>query len=137
MAYAQWVSITIVNLVKSGIISVQDAYVVWGKFYERDNKDNEIQPSKVNNITVAPGAKATVAATGRSDASSGAEGGFNLHLGGQKICGVYFDCPWGDKSNDLQIRDYNPATSPYHISTSDINRDSGALGNVTLTVMLR
>ncbi|KAM0671003.1 hypothetical protein ACQRIT_001389 [Beauveria bassiana] len=137
MAYAQWVSVTIVNIVNSGIISVQDAYVLWGKFYEGDNKNNEIQPAQVNKTTVASGAQVTVAASGRSDSSSGVEGGFNIHLGGQKICGVYFNCPWGEKTNDFQIRDYDPATSPYHINTSPINRDSGALGNVTVTVLLR
>ncbi|ATY64518.1 Aegerolysin [Cordyceps militaris] len=137
MAYAQWVSVTIVNLVHTGLITVQDAQIIWGKFYEGENKNSEILPEQVNKTTVASGAQASVGAAGRSDSSSGVEGSFSLFLGGQKICGVYFSCPWGDKWNDFQLKDYDAATSPYSITTSPINRDSGALGNVTVTVLSR
>ncbi|TQV91902.1 Aegerolysin [Cordyceps javanica] len=137
MAYAQWVSVTIVNMVSSGAISVKDAQILWGKFYEGENKDNEIQPDQVNKTTVAPGTQVTVGASGRSDAAAGVEGRFNLYIGSQKICGVYFSCPWGNKWNDFRLEDYDPVNSAYSVVHSPINRDSGALGNVTLSVLLR
>ncbi|KAK0645186.1 Asp-hemolysin [Lasiodiplodia hormozganensis] len=133
MAYAQWVIIHIINSFRSGTISIKHAQALWGKFYKDGNKDAEISSAEVSQITIPANGTADVAACGRSDASSGTEGTIDLYEDDTKICTIYWDCPWGSKSNHFEIRDRNSAAG-YMVSNSPYNADSGALGKIDVEV---
>ncbi|KAH7326019.1 aegerolysin type hemolysin [Stachybotrys elegans] len=132
MGYAQWVHVIVQYLTKSGKISVQDSKVMWGKFYKWDNKDNEISGGDVEKETAGEGAEASIASCGRSDASSGTEGVFDLYDGSTKICHVYWNCPWGSKTNTFTVSDIN---NNYMVQHTGASLDSGALGTVTVKVV--
>lgn len=104
-----------------------------GKFHKTGNKDAEISASEINSIVIPPGSSSDVSSCGRSDSPSGTEGTIDLYDGSTKICTVYWNCPWGSKSNDFQIRDRN-SSAGYMVSVGDWNRDSGALGTVEIEV---
>ncbi|KAF2135585.1 uncharacterized protein K452DRAFT_322971 [Aplosporella prunicola CBS 121167] len=133
MAYAQWVAIKIINSFRNGTITLKHAQALWGKFYRDGNKDAEISTDDVEKITIPAGSQATIYACGRSDASSGTEGKIDLYEDNQKICTIYWDCPWGSKTNNFQIQDRN-SNAGYMVSVGDWSRDSGAIGNVDVEV---
>ncbi|KYK58703.1 Aegerolysin [Drechmeria coniospora] len=134
MAYAQWIIVTIVNAIKPGKdIKVKNAELNWGKFWEGHDKDNEISATGVNSIVVAPGTIEMVKSCGRSDASSGTEGRFDLYdSNDKKICQVSWDCPWGSKSNSFDVHVDDSAT--YHVMNSSYIARSGAIGAVHIVI---
>ncbi|KAF1933691.1 Aegerolysin family protein [Didymella exigua CBS 183.55] len=131
MAYAQWVVIHIINSFRQGTISLKNAQAMWGKFYKNGNKDAEIGAGEVNETTVAAGSEADISSCGRSDAASGTEGKVDVFDGDTQVCTIYWNCPWGSKSNDFQIQNRN---NDYGITVGEWNRDSGALGKVDVDV---
>ncbi|KAM4066457.1 aegerolysin domain-containing protein [Hirsutella rhossiliensis] len=133
MAYAQWLTIQIQNLLKKNDIRVQHAVLEWGKFY-KTSKDVEVTTSQIEAVVIAPGSSESVSACGRSDASSGTTGQFDIYEGAAKICTVKWDCPWGSKTNSFNIESYNIITSPYLVSVGNWNRDSGAIGTVPIVI---
>jgi hypothetical protein len=132
MAYAQWVHIIIQNKMASGEITVKQAEALWGKFYKWDNKDDEITAAEVDKQVATRNNNADIAACGRSDAASGTEGSLNLYDGGNKICYVYWNCPWGSKTNEFTI---SSISDSYVVQQSGANLNSGAIGNVTIKVV--
>jgi hypothetical protein len=128
MAYAQWVTIT---LQPRGLsLSVQNAKLEWGKFYSGD-KDNEVSTASINEIVVADGQAAVISSCGRSDASSGTEGSFDLY-DGPTFLGTYaWDCPWGSKTNTST---WTPGNESYISQVTGANLYGGALGNVTIKI---
>jgi hypothetical protein len=102
-----------------------------GKFYEWDNKDHEISPAQVDSLVIAQGDTKEIAACGRSDAASGTEGTVDLYQGGTKVCQLYWNCPWGSKTNTFTVRDTNPS---WIVSATGANTDGGALGTVEVKV---
>ncbi|KAF7158747.1 hypothetical protein CNMCM5623_003911 [Aspergillus felis] len=137
LAYAQWVCVIIENKSKSMTATVGGAYLKWGKFYKDGDKDKEIPPSDVDKIEIPPGQKKRVYSCGRSDASSGTEGGFKLYDGKDKkedkcIGEVYWDCPWGSKTNTFNTTPTHP--DDYNISNGPYNQSGGALGDVDVYV---
>ncbi|KAL2148975.1 hypothetical protein VTH82DRAFT_1661 [Thermothelomyces myriococcoides] len=133
MAYAQWIILQIISRLKNGTISVKNAGLSWGKFYQPPNKDAEIDAGTVNKITIAPKSSAEIGSCGREDASSGTEGQLDLYDGDTKICHVYWDCPWGSKNNTLQVSGVTPG-GDYFVNVGSWNPNSGAIGEVTLEV---
>ncbi|RGP64278.1 aegerolysin family [Fusarium sporotrichioides] len=131
MAYAQWVYILIQNKIASGEISIRNVNLNWGKFYQWDNKDNEISVDAVKQIVIASGKTAGVASCGRSDASSGTEGSFDLYDGDTKICNIYWDCPWGSKTNTFTV---GSVDDDYIVQATGANLNSGAIGTVNVKV---
>ena len=103
-----------------------------GKFYKWDNKDNEISAGEVAKQTAGPGGNIDIASCGRSDASSGTEGSYNIYDGDTKICRVYWNCPWGSKTNTFTVSEQNDG---YMVQATGQNIDSGALGTVTVKVV--
>lgn len=130
MAYAQWIEVKIVS--ENMTLKVKNANLNWGKFYEYGNKDKEISKDDINKIEVASGKSAWICSCGRSDASSGTEGSFELYDGDTKIGKFNWDCPWGKKSNTF---DWNQDASKdiYFTEREGGNKDSGAIGTVTIT----
>ncbi|CCM04547.1 uncharacterized protein FIBRA_06728 [Fibroporia radiculosa] len=130
-AYAQWISMQIKNLLGNASIKIQNADAKWGKFYKDGNKGDELSSGTINGIVIAPNFTSTVAACGRSSASSGTEGTIDLYDGTVRICTLYWNCPWGKKSNKFEKRNVN---SNYLVTIGSWNSDSGAIGNVNIDV---
>lgn len=102
-----------------------------GKWYKDGDKDAEISSADVNKKTAPPGGSFNVNSSGRSDASSGTTGGFDIYDGDTKIAYIHWDCPWGRKQNDFDVDDRNKS---YWIEVGKWNRDSGAIGTVDVEV---
>jgi hypothetical protein len=129
MAYAQWVQIKI--LPANLNVTIKNVVHEWGKFYSGD-KDNEVDPSSINNTSIASGNAYTISACGRSDSPSGTQGSFDLYDDTTHIGTYSWDCPWGSKKNSS---DWHPSADEHYIvQVTGANLDSGALGNVTLKV---
>ncbi|KAG8673810.1 hypothetical protein FPOAC2_07281 [Fusarium poae] len=131
MAYGQWVYIIIQSKIASGEISLKNVSLNWGKFYQWDNKDQEISTDDVQKVVIPSNKSAGVASCGRSDASSGTEGSFDLYDGDNKICNIYWDCPWGSKTNTFTV---GSVDDDYMVQATGANLDSGAIGTVTVKV---
>src|SRR5882724_7685031 len=97
MAYAQWAVFTITTV--GATMTVKSVTLNWGKFYKNGNKDDEVPISDIEGHQIAPGVSYVISTCGRSDASSGTEGSFDLYDGATKVGNYYWDCPWGSKTN--------------------------------------
>jgi hypothetical protein len=126
MAYAQWVTMTIKPNYNATLKNVAHS---WGKFYDGNNKDNEIQPSAIEGHVIKAGDSYIIGACGRSDASSGTEGSFDIYDGDVKVGTLTWDCPWGSKTNSYQ---WTPNDDNYSTQVTGANLDSGALGNMVI-----
>lgn len=85
-------------------------------------------------MTVPPSGSVKVSSCGRSDASSGTTGGFDIYDGNTKIGYVHWDCPWGDKSNSFGVSDRN---KDYPVQVGSWNHYGGAIGTVDIEVEKR
>lgn len=156
-AYAQWVSIEVVNYGPLPI-QVKGVYTLWGKLYingqpERHSpsvlrvltylaystgdKDAEVRPSHFENRIINPNGSLTIAACGRAHSPSGTEGGFNLvNPNGNDaiIRSIYWDCPWGSKTNTWRV---TGSLSGWEVFDRGANLNSGALGNITVETVFR
>lgn len=103
-----------------------------GKFYKWNNKDDEISVGEVEGATIKQGDSYGIASCGRSDASSGCEGSFELFDGDTRVCKIYFDCPWGSKTNTFNVSDIDKR---HMVQFQGGNIDSGALGNVDVKII--
>lgn len=77
------------------------------------------------------GGEMGVASCGRSDSASGTEGYFDVYDGDTHVCHVYWDCPWGSKTNKFQVTD---VSDDYGVTPAGANLDSGAVGTVTIKI---
>ena len=136
MAYAQWVSFTIKAVGFSGVIDFSS--LVWGKFYQWDDKDNEVS---VNGIQFDAGKSYPnlVSSCGRSDSASGTQGYFYICQSGKqptdpdyKVCKLSWDCPWGSKTNSWGASDYD--SDAYVVGISGGSTFGGAIGTLTVVV---
>ncbi|PHH89228.1 hypothetical protein CDD83_6460 [Cordyceps sp. RAO-2017] len=137
MAYAQWIVVAIVNMVQNRDLTVKNAHLYWGKFFDCYSKDNEVSTHEVEGSSAAPFEAKYVGACGRSDSASGTEGSFDVYDDATKICRVYWSCPWGSKDNEFRVEDYNQSTSAYQVTVGPWSRNSGAIGTVVLTIRSR
>ncbi|EKO3566976.1 aegerolysin family protein [Vibrio metschnikovii] len=126
MAYAQWISITIEP--KNYDVTIKNIHSDWGKFYQ-GSKDNEISPEDIDGRVVKAGEKFTISSCGRSDASSGTEGSFDIYRDDTHVGNYYWDCPWGSKTNTSTWTNDN---SNFITQVTGGNLDSGAIGNVSI-----
>jgi hypothetical protein len=130
MAYAQWVSIAIKS--DNCDITIKNAHLAWGKFYQCGDKDREISAESINGKVVSSGSTFTICACGRENSASGTEGSFDLYVGDLHVGSYYWNCPWGSatntstwtKDNGNFLVELDPAG----------NLNSGALGNVGIEV---
>ncbi|CAH2062177.1 unnamed protein product, partial [Iphiclides podalirius] len=77
---------------------IQNAALSWGK-WQQDGQD----VTTVNNIEFNNVQEANFRASGRDNSPSGAEGQFEIHVGGKNVAVVEFDIPfWGE--NHFKIR---------------------------------
>jgi hypothetical protein len=128
MAYAQWVVMTVGAT--GTTLSIKNAQLAWGKFYQYNDKDREVSSDDVNKIQIASGNVAVIASCGREDAASGTEGSFDLYDGEVNVGTYYWDCPWGSKTNTST---WTPSLNENYVTqVTGANLDSGALGNVTI-----
>lgn len=130
MAYAQWIEVKVVS--ENMTLNVKNASLNWGKFFEQGNKDKEISTDDINKISIESGKSAWICSCGRSDASSGTEGSFDLYNGSTKIGHFKWDCPWGKKSNSFNWTQ-EASKDLYSTDREGGNTDAGAIGNVTIT----
>lgn len=130
MAYAQWIEVKVVS--ENMTLKVQHANLNWGKFYKNGDKDTEISSGDIDKITVESGKSTMVCSCGRSGASSGTEGSFELYNGDTKIGKFNWVCPWGKKSNSFSWNQ-EASKDSYYTNRDGGNTDSGAIGNVTIT----
>ena len=129
MAYAQWVSINTASLGFTAVI--KNAVHEWGKFYANGNKDAEIKPDDIDGQSITSGNNYTINACGRSDASAGTEGSFDIYDGNTHVGTYSWDCPWGSKTNTST---WTPGNDGYVGQQTGANLDSGALGNISLKI---
>lgn len=132
MAYAQWIEIKIVS--EGMTLKVKNAGLSWGKFYKQGDKNDEISTDNINKIEVGSGKSAWICSCGRSDASSGTEGQFDLYDGDTKVGNFKWNCPWGKKSNTFSWSQ-DASKDSYYTDQEGGNKDSGAIGTVTITCM--
>ncbi|KAH7909972.1 Asp-hemolysin [Hygrophoropsis aurantiaca] len=124
MGYAQWVVLTLHNSLHEGAITFRNANVSHGKFYTDGDKDHEISAEEINDASMQPGSEYVISACGRSDSPSGTEGTVDVWHGTNKVCTLYWDCPWsGD--NNFEVR-FN---TNYLVIISEWSK-SGALGPI-------
>ena len=128
MAYAQWVSIKIIP--KHTELTVKHVKLDWGKFHAQNDKDKEIDRSKIEGKKATPDNPLVISACGRSNASSGTTGSFQLWDGGTLVATYAWDCPWGSKRNTSTLT--AGPNERYTIQQRGANLDSGALGNVRI-----
>ncbi|KAF7555732.1 hypothetical protein G7Z17_g2011 [Cylindrodendrum hubeiense] len=132
-AEAQWVAFDIKNRMKKNDISVNNAYLSYGKFY-KGSKDREISIQEVDSIVIAPGTIETISSCGREQSPSGTTGNFDLFDGDTKICTTKWDCPWGSPTNNVEITSYDAETSDYSVVLGPWNVSGGAIGTVSITI---
>ena len=85
----------------------------------------------MNKTTVMPKADGGIASCGRSDASSGTEGSYDIYDGDSRVCSIYWNCPWGSKTNAFTVSNI---PEDYMVQATGQNLDSGALGTVSIKV---
>jgi hypothetical protein len=131
MAYAQWVKITIVA--KNYDVQIKGANLNWGKFYDCDNKDNEVKWGDEDKI-IPKGSAGMICSCGRADSATGTEGSFNIYDGETLVAAYYWCCPWGSKTNTSKLTpNSNPDVSDnYATQLSGGNFNAGALGDITI-----
>jgi len=95
-----------------------------GKFYQGD-KDNEISADTVNKTVIGPSQKDGPYSCGREQSPSGTEGTIDLYDATEKICTIYWNCPYAGL-NKFEVRDKN---STYWVEHGNISPD-GELGEV-------
>ncbi|KAK7056482.1 hypothetical protein VNI00_003037 [Paramarasmius palmivorus] len=134
MAYAQWVVIILKNDSGShGSMKIKNLNLAWGKLHADGDKDTEVPISDYEGKVIKPGESIQINSCGRSDASSGTEGSFNLvepDRGDYQIRHIYWECPWGDPDNQFTI---NGSDTNWLVDQKGANPSNGALGNVTVT----
>lgn len=128
MAYAQWVVITV--KARNTSLSIRNAHLSWGKFYQNPNKDQELSADDINKIVIPANNNAVIASCGRSDSASGTEGSFDIYDGQTNVGNYYWNCPWGSKTNTSTWTPND--TDRYVTQVTGGNLDSGALGNISI-----
>ena len=131
MAYSQWIVVKIAS--ENMTLKVQKAQLDWGKFYKKDDKDDEISTENINKITIASGKTDYVCSCGRSGSATGTEGSFQLYDGDTKIGEFSWDCPYWSKTNSFKWTQEEATKKTYSTNMEGGNKDSGAIGNVSIT----
>lgn len=129
-AYSQWLEIAITAV--NDDFTVNDVYLVWGKFYLPGNKNAEIKVASLNGTIVKNGETKTIASCGRKDTSSGTEGGLSLYDGKTLVFTYKWDCPWGKKTNTDSLIEKDK--DRYFVDKRGGNYYGGALGNISINV---
>ncbi|GCB26335.1 Asp-hemolysin [Aspergillus awamori] len=133
-AEAQWIHVRVVNSMSYDTLKVKDTWLKWGKFHKEGNKSAEISVSDINALTAAPGGSFNVYACGRANASSGTEGSFDVYNGNVRVAYIYWDCPWGSKTNKFRA---DVIADNYRVETGYWNSYGGAIGSVTVEIVSR
>jgi hypothetical protein len=156
-AYAEWVAINLHFRKGNGdgdSLVVKNVKLAWGKFYKDGSlqycmlsvkfsdawlcfkdKDHEIPVSDVEGHIIKEGETFVIESCGRSDASSGTEGEFDLvsRNKGTTIGHVYWNCPWGSKRNDFTV---NSKADGWNVGLDSApDTDGGALGKVDVSIV--
>jgi hypothetical protein len=131
MAKAQWIAVEVCphNL----DVKIKNARLNFGIFYANNDKDVSISSDIINNLTIAAKESKTFTSCGAPDSASGTEGQFDLYTGDTKIASIYWSCPWGSRSNTLEISEIShPNQYLIHL---DGGNGSGAIGNVRVQIV--
>ncbi|KAE8141504.1 Asp-hemolysin [Aspergillus pseudotamarii] len=131
MVSAQWVTVHLINRMSSDTLSIKNAILYDGKWYKDGNQDHEISYSDVNEKTAPPDGSVNVNSCGRSNAPSGTTGGFEIYDGETKIGNVHWDCPWGNRTNEFGVDEWN---ENYWVQIGSWSRVGGAIGTVDVEV---
>jgi len=132
MGYNEWVSFVICNCTNNKI-TIKNANLLYGKWYNEVNKDFEIELEDINRIVINPGDRFKINCCGRFITITGCEGSFDLvEEDGTVIRHIYFNCPFFNKNNMLTI--ISERRNKYIVEHQGANFYGGALGNVEITV---
>ena len=134
MSYAQWIAIKIVS--ENTTLTIKNARLSWGKFHKEGNKDAEISPSEINGVEVRSGESFSIFSCGRSNSASGTRGSFELYDRNIRVGIFDWNSPWGIKRNSFNWWP-DASKDSYLVQIDGGNRDSGAIGNVTIVVLKR
>ncbi len=135
MAYAQWATFQINVLKPDTSVIIRDVKLNWGKFYAFNDKDHEIKSKDIEGKIITdktPHNQRIISACGRSDSASGTEGSFLLNYQDETIGKLYWDCPWGSKTNTCT---WEKHSDNFMVELTGINTDSGALGNIQINIV--
>ncbi|EAS30705.3 pleurotolysin A [Coccidioides immitis RS] len=130
MGYQQWVIVKITNSTNKAL-KIANLRLMYGKIHREGNKDEEISADDVDSTEIAPNATYTLCTCGRSDSPSGAEVALQLMQEQAAVCTLYWDCPWGSKTNNFEVQDRN---KQYVVSAEGWVREGGALGTAEVEV---
>lgn len=132
-AYAQWIAITIAP---SGFdLVIRNVTKDQGKFYTNNNKNKEINASKIEGNVIAAGTTYTIYSCGRDASPTGTMGHFELHEYNNevKLGTYYWNCPYNPiDNNHTYWDDLSPLKYDVKIS-EDFSEKSGPIGNVTIS----
>jgi hypothetical protein len=132
MAYAQWATFELVVRSSNLTITVRDVNLMWGKFHQTNDKDEEIPAAEIEGKTVDKNRQYLISTCGRSHAASGTEGRFNLYDGARLVAKIYWDCPWASKTNKFILEPQGG--EDYMLESSGASLDAGALGNISIKI---
>jgi hypothetical protein len=131
MGYGQHIRVILKNQSTKNLV-LKNGNLSWGKWYDGDNKDNEVS-FPTNKVVQSKGGQTTVSSCGRSDAASGCTGSFEVFdEAGTQVCEVTWNCPWGAKQNDYQVK---TQSDRYIVTTDTTNLYGGAIGDRTVSIM--
>lgn len=128
MGYNDWLELKIQNN-SSKTLRIKNLYVHWGKLYASPDKGTAVGEDTFNNHDIASRDALSFASCGRENSWSGTEGEFDIFDGNDRVCQVYWDCPYtGDnKLNARYVKDKWFPMVPA-ICTS------GSIGSQTITI---
>ena len=132
--YGQWLGLELMNRnsKNSGIsMWITTINLEWGKLYDCQDMDHEIDPKTVIGTEIKPGKSYTFCTCGRQNSASGTEGTVTLagHKdGSDHISDIYWSCPWGPKDNILKVSNTDPN---WIIQVPPIS-SGGPIGRVTI-----
>ncbi|OJZ79685.1 hypothetical protein ASPFODRAFT_201212 [Aspergillus luchuensis CBS 106.47] len=127
--HSQWVTVHLINSMPSDTLSIQNARLSYGKWYDGD-MDHEIPDSAVDGKTAAPGGSVDISSCGRKGSPSGTTGGFDVCDGNTKIGRVQWNCPWGSLDNEFGVSDTN---KNYWVQIGSWGKH-GAIGTVDVEI---
>ena len=130
--YGQWIALELANHNATGgeSIWIRDIWLAFGKLYDGEDKDNEVDPNTVIGTEIKPGKSYTIYSCGKEGSSDGTEGKVSiaeLKEDGNNFAAIYWKDPWGSDSNYLEAQN---KLEPWLVDVPGVRR--AAIGHVVV-----
>jgi len=96
LSYAQWIALELTNR-STDSIWITGIKLDYGKLYDGDSMDNEINPNDIVGTEIKSKQSYTIYSCGRENLPSGTEGTVAVSdkkKDGNRIADIYWDCPY-------------------------------------------